>query len=298
MHLLIAWLYWNPSKDIFTLPLVNRPIAWYGLFFVLGLILSYSIVLHLLRTWLLECYSSQKNNKDISSIALRLTDRLTWYVVTGIIIGARLGHVFFYDWPYYQYYPLDILKVWEGGLASHGGAVGILLALAIYRLSIRKKFSELTFLTLADIIALPTALAGACIRLGNFFNQEILGTPSQAPWAVIFGNPADHSLPLPRHPVQLYEAFAYLIIFALLILIWQRTHVRKRSGFMAGLFFILLFSTRFFLEFFKSSQSTVIDESTMQMGQYLSLPFILSGFFLIIYTSKVSRAFTQEKENI
>ncbi|BBI16981.1 prolipoprotein diacylglyceryl transferase [Neochlamydia sp. S13] len=298
MHLLIAWLYWNPSKDIFTLPLVNRPIAWYGLFFVLGLILSYSIVLHLMRTMLLERCCPQKNSKDISPIALALTDRLTWYVVTGIIIGARLGHVFFYDWPYYQHYPIDILKVWEGGLASHGGAVGILLALAIYRLSIRKKFPKLTFLTIADMIAVPAALAGACIRVGNFFNQEILGTPSQAPWAVIFGNPADHSLPLPRHPVQLYEAFAYLIIFTLLLLIWQRALVRKKSGFMTGLFLILLFSTRFFLEFFKSSQSAVIDESKMQMGQYLSLPFILSGFFLIIYTNKAYRAFTRENENI
>jgi len=183
-----------------------------------------------------------------------------------------------------QHYPLDIFKIWEGGLASHGGALGILLALGIFRWLIRSTIPALTFWTLADTIAVPTALTGAFIRVGNFFNQEILGTPSNAPWAVWFGQPADHSPPLARHPVQLYEAIAYLILFVILMVLWKKTKLRNKRGCIAGLFFILTFTARFFLEFFKTSQSIVIDESSLQMGQYLSIPFICCGIVLVIYS--------------
>lgn len=283
MPIFMCWIYWNPDKDILTIPLLNRPISWYGLLFVSGLILSYWIVASLLKTLLKERHIV-KSYEETQRLALSLTDKLTWFIVFGIVVGARLGHVFFYDWPYYQHYPLDIFKIWEGGLASHGGALGILIALGIFRWRIHSTMPALTFWTLADTIAVPTALTGAFIRVGNFFNQEILGTPSNAPWAVLFGQPADHSPPLARHPVQLYEAMAYLFLFVILMVLWKKTKLRNRPGCIAGLFFILTFTARFFLEFFKTSQSIVIDESSLQMGQYLSIPFICCGIVLVIYS--------------
>lgn len=275
-----AWLYWNPPKDLFTVPLIDRPIAWYGFFFVLGIILSYVIVIAIFRTLLKE-HQHMTDEKEIRSLALSLTDRLTWYVVLGIIVGARLAHVFFYDWPYFKERPVEILYVSQGGLASHGGVIGILLAIALYRKSIAAKFPKFTFWTLVDCVAVPAALAGACIRIGNFFNQEILGTPSTLPWAIIFGHPADQSAPTPRHPVQLYEALAYLIIFIFTFSLWKWTQVRWKPGFITGIFLILLFTVRFILEFFKTSQSLLIDETHIQMGQYLSLPFIFVGCLLL-----------------
>lgn len=281
----MAWFYWDPSRELFTVPIINRPVGWYGLFFVLGIILGYRIVLYLMRTLLNERHLF-KTNEELKPLALSLTDRLLWFVILGTIIGARLGHVFFYDWPYYQRHPVEILYIAEGGLASHGGVVGILLAITLYRQTIRTKFPELTFWTIVDTVAVPAALAGTCIRLGNFFNQEILGTPSQMPWAIIFGHPADRSEPLPRHPVQIYEALAYLTLFFIIFSVWKWTKARWKPGFITGLFFILLFSARFFLEFFKTSQSLVIDESSLQMGQYLSLPFIVGGIILLWYSTK------------
>lgn len=279
----MAWLYWDPQTNVFTIPFINHPVAWYGLLFVTGLVLSYVIVLSIIRQLLIERHQL-KEEENPKTTALILTDRLTWFVVIGIIVGARLFHVFFYDWPFYQKYPSEIYKVWEGGLASHGGAVGILVAVILFRFSIKKTYPALTFWTLIDTIAVPTALAGAFIRFGNFVNQEILGTYSQLPWAVIFGHPADHSEPVPRHPVQIYEALSYLMIFFVIFSIWKWTNARKYPGLITGIFFILLFGIRFVLEFYKSSQSIVIDETSLQMGQYLSIPFIASGCFLIYYS--------------
>ncbi len=284
----MAWLYWDPHRDLFNIPYINRPIGWYGFLFVVGIIFSYWIVLSIMRSLLLERHSF-KAGEDLKVMALSLTDRLTWFVVIGIIIGARLGHVFFYDWPYFKNHPGEIFDVSEGGLAglaSHGAAIGILLAIILYRLTIKKKYPELTFWTVVDTVAVPAALAGAFIRLGNFFNQEILGTPSQMPWAVVFGHPADRSVPEPRHPVQLYEALAYLIIFFIIFSVWKKTKVHWKPGFISGLFLILVFSARFFIEFLKTSQSLVIDESGIQMGQYLSLPFICAGFLLLWWSNK------------
>lgn len=286
MNIFTAWFYWDPSRDLFTIPVINRPLGWYGVFFVTGLIFSYWIVLFLMRSLLNERHTF-KENEDVKSLAISLTDRLTWFLVFGIIIGARLGHVFFYDWPYFQKHPGEIFDVSEGGLAglaSHGGAIGVVLAVVLFRKTISKKFPELTFWTIGDIVAVPAALAGAFIRLGNFFNQEILGTPSQVPWAVIFGHPADRSLSIPRHPVQIYEAIAYLLLFIIIFSVWKWTQVRWKPGFIIGLFFILVFSARFFLEIYKTSQSYMIDESTLQMGQYLSLPFIFAGFLILWYS--------------
>jgi len=321
----LGWLRWDPDPTFFTVPLIDRPIRWYGVCFVLGFIIGYFIVQRIftrifsrsekllerdVADWdlllrqlkreklihegegkkkalkalnslpLTRAELTERFEKGISSpkqLSSHLTDYLTWFVIAGAIIGARLGHVFLYDWPRYQNHLLDIIKVWEGGLASHGGALGIFLAVLLFLKFNDKKFPELSFIRLLDILAVPTALIGGMIRLGNFVNQEIVGSPTEMPWGVIFPQAG----PLPRHPVQLYEAAAYFAIYILLQLIWNRREMKLRPGFIAGLFFTLIFTARFFLEFFKERQGLVLDESLLQTGQLLSLPFIALGLFLI-----------------
>jgi prolipoprotein diacylglyceryl transferase len=218
-----------------------------------------------------------------------LTDRLTWFVVAGTVIGARLADVFFYDWPLYRDHLIDILKVWKGGLASHGGTVGILIGIVLYQKLILKNFREITTIDILDMMVIPASLAGTLIRIGNFFNQEILGPETMLPWGVVFGHPMDGSFPVPRHPAQLYEAIVYLSVFCLLWAVRNKGVFKQNPGTMSGVFFVLVFSSRFFIEFIKSPQSRVIDESFLQMGQYLSIPFILFGISLICLGSRLDR---------
>lgn len=286
MHPTLAWLYWNPERTAFTIPFINRPVVWYGLWFVLGFIVGYLILLPMFRYQLQK--SRHISNEDsealrsLNPLAYMLLDRLTWFVVGGTIIGARLGHVFFYDWPRYQNNLGDILKVWEGGLASHGGAVGVLIGLILYQRLIRKNFPEFTFITLLDLIVVPTAFTAFCIRMGNFFNQEILGSPSNVPWAVIFGDPIDGKEIAPRHPVQLYEAAVYLLTFFFLWFLWRKWRDDLKPGVLSGLFFIMVFGARFLIEFLKTPQSLMFKETFLQTGQYLSIPFILWGIILLM----------------
>ncbi len=283
-HTFLNWIYWNPNPDIFTLPFLDKPVRWYGFLFVTGIMISYLIVKKLFARDLHK--GGLVNEKECAKESLVLTDRLTWFVVIGLLIGARLGHVFFYDWARYQNHPLEILKVWEGGLASHGGAIGILLALYFFLKTTKKRYPTLTFLSMLDLLVIPSALVGSFIRLGNFFNQEILGTPSTLPWAVVFGHPADGSRPEPRHPVQLYEGIAYLLLFFLLICLWKYRSSWCKTGRIGGLFLVLAFSFRFLLEFFKAPMDAVVDQSFLQMGQLLSLPFIGAGLFLLVRPTK------------
>lgn len=278
----LAWFYWDPPREIFRIPFLNHPVVFYGVWFVAGFIAGYFITIRLFQQQL-------ANTKNAKEAAFYLTERLTWYVILGTIIGARLGHVFFYDWPIYQDHPLDIFKVWQGGLASHGGIVGVMVGVWLYRRSIAAQFPQLTYITLFDILVIPSGLVACCIRMGNFFNQEILGPVTNVPWAVIFGHPIDGTPGVPRHPVQLYEAIAYFAIFCLMITLWKKRPGQWRPGFMSGLFFILLFAARFALEFIKEPQSLVMDESFVQMGQLLSIPFILLGFVLFRYGSNINK---------
>ncbi len=271
-------LYWNPDPVAFNIPFLNIPIFIYGLCFVIGFAFGYFQLVRLLKKTLPE-----KDPKEIST----LVDQLTWFVIGGTIIGARLGHVFFYDWDRYKDNLWQILNTREGGLASHGGTLGVMLALAIFYFFIFKKKTGLSFLQLLDHMVLPASLVAFFIRLGNFFNQEILGTPSNLPWAVQFGSPADGSIPVPRHPAQLYEGLAYLITFVILTLLWHKTDLKKKSGFITGLFFVLAFGSRFIIEFVKEHQHSVLDQSFLQAGQTLSHPFIFLGLFLMIRALKL-----------
>jgi prolipoprotein diacylglyceryl transferase len=204
-------------------------------------------------------------------------DSLLAFVVIGALVGARLGHCLLYDPAYYLSNPLDILKIWEGGLASHGGVVGILLAVWAYA-----RTRNYPFWWLLDRIAVPAALGGAFIRVGNFMNSEIVGMPTIVSWAVIF----ERLDPLPRHPVQLYEAAAYLLIFAVLLLAYQRKGLRRRQGLLAGIFLVLVFTARFVLEFYKMPQAAYEAGQAFSVGQWLSVPFLALGIGLIAYALK------------
>lgn len=231
--------------------------------------------------------------KSIASsrrLAIQMADRLTTTAILGIILGARIGHILFYGLPRYVYSPLDMFKIWEGGLASHGGVIGIILALVILYYRFRKKFPIMkSLIWLVDYIAIPAPLLGFFIRIGNFCNQEIIGYPTTVPWAIVFGTPFNGGPSVPRHPVQLYEAFIYLILFICLFALWKKRRIQLGSGVCTGILFTTLFTARFILEFYKEPQSLVINESILLMGQWLSLPCIFFGLFLIFRKLRKNR---------
>ncbi len=198
----------------------------------------------------------------------------------GTIIGARLGHVLFYDFHYTLEHPETIFMVWQGGLASHGGTIGVLIALFFFCRSTKKEFPTLTFMVMLDMICIPTSIVAVFIRLGNFMNQEILGTTTTVPWAIIFGNPYDGSPPIPRHPVVLYEALSYLLCYFVVKHLWYQHHADWKPGRIVGVFFLIVFGSRFLLEYFKANLGHFDWFPYLQTGQVLSIPFIVLGFFL------------------
>lgn len=257
------------------IPLLDRPILWYGFFFALGFLLAYRVFQSLLKEFL------QPYQIPLKEI-LRLAEKASFYVIIGTIIGARLGDVLFYqNLGQVVHHPLDIIKFWEGGLSSHGGVIGILVSLAIFSIRLRKKYPVLTWIAMLDLLSIPALLAGSFIRVGNFFNQEILGLPTTLPWAIVFGNPVDGSQIVPRHPSQLYESVFYFVFF---IVLWKlRTKNPKvfLLGKTSGLFFMGTFAFRFLIEFVKSPQSALLHPgAVLDMGQWLSIPMILIGAVL------------------
>ncbi|MDE3046376.1 MAG: prolipoprotein diacylglyceryl transferase [Verrucomicrobiota bacterium] len=212
--------------------------------------------------------------------AIFLTDRIVVYMVVATVVGARLGHFFFYESPgNYLTRPWVIFQFPFNGLASHGAAIAIVIALYLFAWRYRSQARGLTGLRLLDFVSIPAALAGAFIRVGNFFNQEILGKMTDVPWAVTFGHPADHSPPFPRHPVQLYETLAYALVFFLLWKLSFRPKYLLEKGKLLGLFLILVFGARFLIEFWKVEQSHILS-SALTMGQFLSIPAVLIGAIL------------------
>ncbi|HEV8051238.1 MAG TPA: prolipoprotein diacylglyceryl transferase [Parachlamydiaceae bacterium] len=284
----LAWLFWNPPREAFTIPYFDIAVAWYGILFATGFVVGYFILIPILRTMFTETTKIYpRDGINVNTLATSFADKITWFIVIGTIVGARLGHVLFYDWPYYSANPIEILMIRKGGLASHGGTLGIMLALILFLRWNRKIFPEMTFVKLIDILVIPTAMTVCFIRLANFFNQEILGNPTNQPWGIIFGHAADGSAPIPRHPVQLYEALAYLATFIVLYLLWKVKGTSLKPGILSGLFFIFVFGSRFFIEYLKEPQS-VIDSAGLHMGQYLSIPFILMGIGLLFMPERKS----------
>lgn len=249
---------WNVSPIIFSIgPFALR---WYSVAFVLSFLLGY----YLLRNIYIE---EKKPEKDVDDIFL--------YVFLGTIIGARLGHVLFYDPGYYFSHLSEIFMIWHGGLASHGAAVGILLAIYLY---VRGRKGQ-SFLWAVDRVVIVVALAGFFIRMGNLFNSEIVGRPTSVPWAFLF--PRFEDIPVPRHPTQIYEAAAYLLIFFLLFHTYRKRKAATPQGLLFGMFLVTVFGFRFLVEFLKEVQVPWENALPLTMGQFLSVPFVLLGLWLM-----------------
>ena len=255
-------------------------IRWYGVLFACAFLFGYIIFNRFFKK---EGLSTEK------------LDQLTLYIALGTIIGARLGHCFFYDAAYYLQHPLEILQIWRGGLASHGASIGILVALYFY---VRK--NKMSFLWLIDRISVVTALGGFFIRMGNLMNSEIYGHPTNLPWGFqfmrdnkIFTDPNTGEIlgkHLPCHPTQLYEALSYLVLFFILFYVIRKYGDKIKDGTIFGWFLIALFSSRFLIEYVKFEQSdfevNMIYQLHMNMGQLLSIPFILLGIGILIWLRK------------
>lgn len=262
-------IIWDQNPILFDFHFYQ--LHYYTLLFITGMISGLFIIQHE--------YSRQNNN-------VKLFDKLFIYSIIGIVVGARLGHCLLYDFAYYSHHPLEIFLpvrfqpefeiVGFRGLASHGGAIGLLLAIYLF-----SRNYKISFLQLLDIFALATPATGMFIRIGNFFNSEIIGKSSDLFWAVIFKR-VDNT---PRHPAQLYEAMAYLLIFVILIVLRKRK-TNLRAGILFSLFLILLFSSRFMFEFIKENQSAFESNLIINMGQILSIPFILIGIILLVWLSR------------
>jgi len=248
-------MIWNVDPVAFAL----GPVAvhWYGLLFAVGFFVGLRLMT---RMYVRE-------GRDPAEL-----DLLFGYVVAGVLVGARLGHCLFYDPAYYFAHPLDILKIWEGGLASHGGVVGLVVAAWLFR----RHPGGPDLLWLLDRVAIPGALGGMCIRLGNFMNSEIVGLPTNVSWAVVF----ERVDGLPRHPVQLYEAVAYALIFVALFGAYRRG-AGQRRGLLTGSLLALVFAARFGLEFFKTPQEAFALQGALNLGQWLSVPCVLAGLYLM-----------------
>ncbi|RMG68707.1 MAG: prolipoprotein diacylglyceryl transferase [Bacteroidetes bacterium] len=272
MHLpfIITW-----TADPVLLELGPLQLRWYGLLFVAGFYIGYHIMKRIFRA---EGAPEQH------------LDTLLLLTAGGTLLGARLGHVFFYNWSYYQAHLLEIPMIWKGGLASHGAAFGLFLAYWIFaRFVIRRPVFWVT-----DRMSIPMALGGFFIRLGNLMNHEIVGLPSDLPWAFVFTRYSGEVFHVARHPVQLYESLAYLGIFAFLFYRYWRAGDGHFPGRISGWFLALLFGARFVLEYFKTSQAH-FDTGGLRMGQWLSLPLIALGLYWL-WRSYASRP-TQTREN-
>ena len=251
---------WNASPILLELgPLQLR---WYGLLFVGSFFAGLMIAKWIFR----------RERRDP-----QVLDTLLFYALIGTVIGARLMHCFAYEPGYYLSHPLEILMVWKGGLASHGGMLGVIVAFWLFG----KRYNE-SFFWLISRMTMPGLLIAASVRFGNFFNSEILGKVTDVPWAVIF----ERIDMLPRHPVQLYEAFSYLLILAFFIALYRRVDPSFVTRLFPGLFLTSMFTVRFLLEYTKTKQEAYTLDIPLSTGQMLSLPFILIGIVWILWAIK------------
>jgi len=282
MEILLTYINWSPSPEILSLGPVT--LRWYSMMFLAGFVIGFQIMKRI--------FIHEKQ-------PIEWLDSLLIYIMIGTIVGARLGHCLFYDWDYFGQSLPNFLEIfipvrfgdnWPSdfgdfkfigfrGLASHGGAIGIIFMMWLFS----KRITKRSMLWILDRIVIPVALTGMFIRLGNLMNSEIIGNVTTVPWAFIFEKVDEN----PRHPVQLYESICYLLIF--IILMWQywKTTAKHKLGLIFGTFLVLLWSVRFLLEFFKNSQGGLESavNNVLSTGQLLSIPFIIVGIYFI-YNSK------------
>jgi prolipoprotein diacylglyceryl transferase len=266
---------WGPSPEIFSIGSIH--IRYYSILFVSGFIIGYYIFLRFFKR---------------EGLPVDILDKLLYLLLGAAVVGARLGHCLFYEPEYYLARPLEILKVWQGGLASHGGAIAILLAMWWFVKKYGRKY-RFDFLWIMDRLGIATALAGALIRLGNLMNSEIYGNPTTLPWGFIFTLRGET---VPKHPTQLYESLSYLLLFVILMLLYYKVLPKLKRGTLFGLFLIGLFTARFFIEYVKEPQVAFEQGMALNMGQLLSLPFIICGIALVFWSIKKGKPAMIEPE--
>lgn len=249
-------IHWNVDPEILKIgPLAVR---YYSLAFVIGFFLG-------------EKYTFSITSKKFNWTEKQMSACL-FYLLAGTFIGARLGHVLFYSPDYYLSNPLEIIQVWKGGLASHGGYAGVLIAIWLYI----KKYKNITFLALMDILAAPCLFTGGLIRIGNLMNSEILGHRTDVPWAFIF----ERIDLIPRHPSQIYEFLGYFSISIILYVLYKKFGDTWAKGRILGFAMWISFAFRIFVESFKENQVQFENDMFINMGQALSIPFIIIGLIM------------------
>ena len=254
---MLSFITWDANPTIISWPVTIR---WYGLMFAIGFWIGFNIVARMFRH---------------EGAPERWLGTLLLYVGVGTVVGARLGHVFFYAWDYYSQHPVEILYTWEGGLASHGGAIGVILAVILFSIFVSKRSPMWTF----DRLVIAIALVGGLIRFGNLMNSEIFGHYTDMPWGFIFVRNGET---LPAHPTQIYEALCYFALFGLLMWMYWRKNAQERPGLIFGTFLVGIFMPRFLIEYVKNVQEPWEADMVLNMGQLLSIPFVLLGIFLIV----------------
>ena len=260
---MLDYIVWNADPTLIEWPVTVR---WYGLMFAIGFWIGFNIVARMFKR---------------EGAPEKWLGVLLIWVAAGTVVGARLGHVFFYEWDYYSQHPLKILATWEGGLASHGGAIGVIIAVILFSIFTSKRSPLWTF----DRLVVAIALVGGLIRIGNLMNSEIFGHATTLPWGFMFPRSAEwHRFyeGVACHPTQLYEALCYFALFGILMWMYWKKNAGERPGLIFGVFFIGIFLPRFLIEFIKNPQVAFEQDMVLNMGQLLSIPFIILGIILII----------------
>lgn len=282
---MLSSIIWNPDPELFSFGALT--VRWYGLIYATGFLVGITLLGKMF-----------KHDKAPDS----WLDKVFIYMVLAVIIGARLGHVFFYDWEYYRENVGEIFKIWHGGLASHGGAIAMVLTCWL----LSKYLTKQNIWWLGDRLFVPSALVACMIRLGNLMNSEIYGTPTDLSWGFVFlrgneqfcgtvDNYTAFTMPfvgcpptewLPCHPTQLYEAFAYFALFVLMMWLYWKKDAGSFNGLLSGIGFMGVFVARQVIEFLKNDQSAFEANMTFNMGQWLSVPFVILGVYLIVHSLK------------
>ena len=271
--MILNYVVWDVNPYIFTFPesfplLGGRPVAWYGLLWAMVFVVGYLIMK--------KIYKKEGLSDD-------MLDKLVFGTLIFTIVGARLGHCLFYEPGYYLANPEKFLYVWEGGLASHGGAIGILIWLLIYSKKLKKPY-----LWILDRVVIAVAIGGAFIRTGNLMNSEIYGYETTLPWGFKFVRDWAPGTPIEAipacHPTQIYEALVCVIVFAILMyLYFKKDTAEKRMGFFFGFFCTVIFGSRILIEFIKQPQVEFENSMVLDMGQWLSIPFVLVGIYFMCF---------------
>ena len=283
--MILNYITWN--VDPVLIHMGGLEVRWYGLLWAVGLYLC----------WLVNERMYRREN-----CPAEWPDKMFIYMALGVIIGARLGHCWFYEWhltndpiqifgwtinyrnPYIEH-PLRLIRVWEGGLSSHGGAIGLIIAALLLNRNVFSKYPQFqtSWIWILDRLCLGVCITATMIRFGNLMNSEIYGGPTTLPWGFIFVRNGET---VPCHPTQIYEMLYCLVAMAVTWPLYYKTDARRREGLLLGVFFLIVFVTRFCLEFIKNDQEAFEANMVLNMGQWLSVPFIIWGIYLILHACR------------